>query len=154
MITANGIEEILALEGRDLGMSAWRTVTQDVIDTFAEVSGDGQWIHTDPVRAATGPFGGTIAHGYLTLSWGIPMFAELLRVTGVGMALNYGLNKVRFPAPVPVGGRVRLHASVAEVTAVPRGGVQMVRAFTFELDGSGKPACVAESVTRYYRSPS
>ncbi|MEV6912287.1 MaoC family dehydratase [Amycolatopsis sp. NPDC051071] len=150
MITANGIEEIQALAGRDLGTSAWRKVTQDVIDTFAEVSGDGQWIHTDPVRAAAGPFGGTIAHGYLTLSWCIPMFAELLHVTGVGMALNYGLNKVRFPAPVPVGGRVRLHASVLDVAPVPRGGVQMVRAFTFELEGSGKPACAAESVTRYY----
>ncbi|GAB3735247.1 MaoC family dehydratase [Amycolatopsis oliviviridis] len=150
MITANGIEEIRALAGRDLGTSEWRTVTQDLIDTFAEVSGDHQWIHTDPVRAAAGPFGRTIAHGYMTLSWGIPMLAELLRVTGVGMALNYGLNKVRFPAPVPVGGRVRLRASVLEVTAVPRDGVQMVRAFTFELEGAPKPACVAESVTRYY----
>ncbi|OXM45136.1 MaoC family dehydratase [Amycolatopsis alba] len=150
MITANGIEELQALAGHDLGTSAWRTVTQDLIDTFAEVSGDHQWIHTDPVRAAAGPFGGTIAHGYMTLSWGIPMFAELLSVTGVGMALNYGLNKVRFPAPVPVGGRVRLHASVLEVTAVPRDGVQMVRTFTFELEGSAKPACTAESVTRYY----
>jgi len=150
MITANGIEEIQALAGRDLGTSDWRTVTQDLIDTFAEVSGDHQWIHTDPVRAAAGPFGRTIAHGYMTLSWGIPMLAELLHVTGVGMALNYGLNKVRFPAPVPVGSRVRLHASVLEVTPVPRDGVQMVRAFTFELEGSGKPACAAESVTRYY----
>ncbi|EMD24480.1 MaoC family dehydratase [Amycolatopsis azurea] len=150
MITANGFEEIEALAGRDLGTSDWRTVTQDLIDTFAEVSGDHQWIHTDPVRAAAGPFGRTIAHGYMTLSWGIPMLAELLHVTGVGMALNYGLNKVRFPAPVPVGSRVRLHASVLEVTPVPRDGVQMVRAFTFELEGSGKPACAAESVTRYY----
>jgi len=150
MITANGFEEIQALAGRDLGTSDWRTVTQELIDTFAEVSGDHQLIHTDPVRAAAGPFGRTIAHGYMTLSWGIPMLAELLHVTGVGMALNYGLNKVRFPAPVPVGGRVRLHASVLEVTAVPRDGVQMVRAFTFELEGSPKPACAAESVTRYY----
>ncbi|RSN46130.1 enoyl-CoA hydratase [Amycolatopsis sp. WAC 04197] len=150
MITANGLEEIRALAGRDLGTSAWRTVTQDLIDTFAEVSGDHQWIHTDPVRAAAGPFGKTIAHGYLTLSWGIPMFAELLHVTGMGMALNYGLNKVRFPAPVPVGSRVRLHASVQEVTPVLGDGVQMVRAFTFELEGSPKPACAAESVTRYY----
>lgn len=150
MLTVHGIPEILALAGRDLGRSAWRTVTQELIDTFAEVSGDHQWIHTDPERAASGPFGRTIAHGYMTLSWGIPMLAELLRVEGVGMALNYGVNKVRFPTPVPVGSRVRLHAVVGSVEEVRGDGVQVARNFTFEIDGADKPACVAESLTRYY----
>lgn len=149
-MTVNGISEISGLAGRDLGHSAWREVTQELVDAFADVSGDHQWIHTDVERAANSPFKGTIAHGYMVLSWGIPMFAELLHVTGVGMALNYGVNKVRFPAPVPVGSRIRLHASVTEVREVGRGGVQMHRAFTFELEGSAKPACVAESLTHFY----
>lgn len=150
VVTANGIPEILALAGRDLGSSGWRTVTQETIDAFAEVSGDHQWIHTDVGRAATGPFGRTIAHGYMTLSWGIPMFAELLTVTGVGMALNYGVNKVRFPSPVPVGSRVRLQARVVGVEPVAADGIEMTRAFTFEIEGAAKPACVAESLTRFY----
>ncbi|MDI3389146.1 MaoC family dehydratase [Streptomyces sp. B-S-A8] len=149
-LTVHGIPEITQLAGRDLGHSRWRTVSQELIDTFADVSGDHQWIHTDVTRAADGPYGGTIAHGYMVLSWGIPMFAELLQVTGVGMALNYGVNKVRFPAPVPVGSRVRLHASIVDVQPVSRGGVQMTRSFTFKLDGSAKPACVAESLTHFY----
>jgi len=149
-LLVNGIPEISALSGRDLGRSEWREVTQPLIDAFADVSGDHQWIHTDVDRAAKGAFGGTIAHGYMILSWGIPMFAELLRVTGVGMALNYGVNKVRFPSPVPVGSRVRLHAVVSEVREVGRGGVQMHRRFTFELEASEKPACVAESLTHFY----
>lgn len=149
-MTVNGISEISGLAGRDLGHSAWREVTQELVDAFADVSGDHQWIHTDVERAADSPFKGTIAHGYMVLSWGIPMFAELLHVAGVGMALNYGVNKVRFPAPVPVGSRIRLHASVTEVREVGRGGVQMHRAFTFELEGSAKPACVAESLTHFY----
>jgi len=149
-LTVHGIEEIKTLEGRDLGYSRWREVIQEDVDTFAEVSGDHQWIHTDPARAAGGPFGTTIAHGYLTLSWGIPMFAELLHVTGVGMALNYGVDRVRFPAPLPVGGRVRLHAAVTEVRSVAGGGLHMARAFTFEADSGGKPVCVANSLTRFY----
>ncbi|MFD9542649.1 MULTISPECIES: MaoC family dehydratase [unclassified Streptomyces] len=149
-LTVHGIPEILALGGRDLGHSAWKEVTQELIDTYAYVSGDHQWIHTDVERAAAGPYGRTIAHGYMVLSWGIPMFGELLQVSGVGRALNYGVNRVRYPAPVPVGSRVRLHASVTEVKEVPRGGVQMTRAFTFELEGSQKPACAAESLTHFY----
>jgi acyl dehydratase len=149
-LTVDGIPGIKRLAGRDLGNSPWRDVTQQLIDDFAAVSGDLQWIHTDPRRAAEGPFGRTIAHGYMILSWGIPMMAELLQVTGVGMALNYGVNKVRFPAPVPVGSRVRLHASITDVHEVSRGGVQVHRAFTFELQGSAKPACVAESHTHIY----
>ena len=149
-LTVNGIPEIARLAGRDLGDSRWKDVTQELIDTFATVSGDQQWIHTDVERAAEGPFGRTIAHGYMILSWGIPLLAELLQVTGVGMALNYGMDKVRFPAPVPVGSRIRLHASITEVREVSRGGVQVHRAFTFELEGSVKPACVAESLTHFY----
>ncbi|ROQ70554.1 acyl dehydratase [Streptomyces sp. 840.1] len=149
-LTANGIPEILALSGRDLGHSAWKEVTQELIDAYASVSGDHQWIHTDTERAAAGPYGRTIAHGYMVLSWGIPMFGELLRVRGVGRALNYGVDRVRYPAPVPVGSRVRLHASVTGVSEVANGGVRMSRAFTFELEGSAKPACVAESLTHFY----
>lgn len=149
-LTVNGIPEILALSGRDLGHSGWKEVTQELIDAYASVSGDHQWIHTDTERAAAGPYGRTIAHGYMVLSWGIPMFGELLRVQGVGRALNYGVNRVRYPAPVPVGGRVRLHASVTGVSEVANGGVRMSRAFTFELQGSAKPACVAESLTHFY----
>ncbi|WP_436771045.1 MaoC family dehydratase [Yinghuangia sp. YIM S09857] len=149
-LTVDGIPEITRLAGRDLGHSAWREVTQEMIDAFARVSGDHQWIHVDTARAAEGPFGRTIAHGYMVLSWGVPMCAELLRVTGVGMALNYGMDRVRHPAPVPVGSRVRLHAAVTAVEEVARGGVRMHRAFTFELEGSVKPACVAESLTHFY----
>ncbi|WP_299534218.1 MaoC family dehydratase [uncultured Streptomyces sp.] len=149
-LTVHGIPEILALEGRDLGHSAWKDVTQELIDAYASVSGDHQWIHTDVERAAAGPYGRTIAHGFMVLSWGIPLFGELLQVRGVGRALNYGVNRVRYPAPVPVGSRVRLRASVTEVKEVPRGGVQMTRGFTFELEGSPKPACVAESLTHFY----
>lgn len=150
-VLANGLEEIEALAGRDLGQSHWKTVTQESIDAFADVSGDQQWIHTDIDRATAGPFGGTIAHGHMTLSWGVPMFAELLTVTGVRMALNYGMNKVRFPSPVIVGSRVRLHAVVTSVRRVPNDGVEMSRAFNFEIGDVDKPACVAESLTRFYR---
>lgn len=149
-LTVHGIPEILALNGRDLGQSDWKEITQELIDTYAYVSGDHQWIHTDVERAANGPYGRTIAHGYMVLSWGIPMFGELLQVRGVGRALNYGVNRVRYPTLVPVGGRVRLHASVTEVREVASGGVQMTRAFTFELEASARPACVAESLTRFY----
>ncbi|MCX5143713.1 MULTISPECIES: MaoC family dehydratase [unclassified Streptomyces] len=149
-LTVHGIPEILALNGRDLGHSDWKEITQELIDAYAAVSGDHQWIHTDVERAAAGPYGRTIAHGYMVLSWGIPMFGELLQVRGVGRALNYGVNRVRYPAPVPVGSRVRLHASVTGVTGVAHGGVRMDRSFTFELEGSPKPACVAESLTHFY----
>lgn len=149
-LAVHGIPEIKRLAGRDLGHSRWKEVTQSLIDTFADVSGDHQWIHTDTERAKGGPFGRTIAHGYMVLSWGIPMFAELLQVTGVGMALNYGVNKVRFPAPVPVGSRIRLHASITDVREVSRGGVEMHRSFTFTIEGSEKPACIATSLTHFY----
>ncbi|MFI9005995.1 MaoC family dehydratase [Actinosynnema sp. NPDC053489] len=148
--TARGLADLLALAGRDLGRTPWREITQDRVDTFADATDDHQWIHTDPARAASGPFGGTIAHGYLTLSLVIPMFGELLAVDGVRMSVNYGLDKVRFPSPVPVGAKVRLAGRVAEVTPTADDGVQMVLDFTVELAGSDKPACVARAVYRHY----
>jgi acyl dehydratase len=147
----NGLDGITALAGADLGRSSWMEVTQERVNTFADATGDHQWIHVDTARAASGPFGGTIAHGYLTLSMVIPLFGELLEVTGISMGINYGLNKVRFPAPVPVGSKVRLAAAVAAVEPVGGGqGVQLTVDFTVEVDGGAKPACVAQAIYRYY----
>ncbi len=120
------------------------------MNTFADATDDHQWIHTDVERARSGPFGGTIAHGYLTLALVIPLWSELVDVPGVRMAVNYGLNRVRFPAPVPAGGRIRLSADVVSVEDVAPDGVQLVADFTVELEGSGKPAVVAQVVYRYY----
>jgi acyl dehydratase len=126
-------------------------VTQDRVNRFADATSDHQWIHVDTPRAAAGPFGGTIAHGYLTLSMVIPLFAELLEVTGVSMGINYGLNKVRFPAPVPGGAKIRLAGTVAAVEPVGDGqAVQVTADVTVEVDGGGKPACVAQAIYRYY----
>ncbi|MCX5440398.1 MULTISPECIES: MaoC family dehydratase [unclassified Streptomyces] len=148
-ITVNGLAELKKLAGSDLGSSEWTDVTQERIDTFADATGDHQWIHTDPERAKEGPFGGPIAHGYLTLSLFIPMFTELLDVEGVTTKVNYGLNKVRFPAPVPAGSRIRLAARLAGVEDVP-GGVQITVDGTVEIEGAAKPACVLQSVSRFY----
>jgi acyl dehydratase len=148
--TVNGVEEIKALAGTDLGYSEWKAVDQGRIDTFADATDDHQWIHTDVEAAKDGPFGGTIAHGYLTLSLLIPLWTELLEVEGVGMKLNYGLNKVRFPAPVPSGSKIRLHGAVAEVNEVGGGGVEVVADFTVECDQADKPVCVAQAVYRFY----
>ena len=148
---ANGLDEITALAGADLGHTGWMEVTQERVNTFADAAGDHQWIHVDAARAAAGPFGGTIAHGYLTLALVIPLFAELLEVTGISMAINYGLNKVRFPAPVPVGAKIRLAAVVAAVEPAGDGqSVQLTADFTVEVDGGAKPACVAQAIYRYY----
>ena len=131
------------------GVSDWVEVTQERIDAFAEATGDRQWIHVDPERAAAGPFGGTVAHGYLTLSLGPALFYDLLEVEDAGLIVNYGLNRVRFPAPVPAGSRVRMRC---EITRVERAdwGAQATLALTFELDGSEKPASAAEAVFRFY----
>jgi acyl dehydratase len=150
MITVTGLDEIKALAGRDLGRSDWLEITQKRVNTFADATGDHQWIHVDVERANNGPFGGTIAHGYLTLSLVIPLFNELLTIEGTSMSVNYGLEKVRFPNPVRVGAKVRLAATVAEVTEVAGNGVQMVLDFTVEIDGQPKPACVARPVYRHY----
>ncbi|MEV5826994.1 MaoC family dehydratase [Spirillospora sp. NPDC052242] len=150
MITATGLDEIKALAGTDLGHSDWLEITQERVNTFADATDDHQWIHTDAAKAKDGPFGGTIAHGYLTLSLVIPLFNDLLAIQGTTMSINYGLEKVRFPSPVRVGARVRLAATVAEVTDVPGDGVQMTCDFTIEIEGSDKPACVARPVYRHY----
>ena len=146
----NGLTELKALAGQNLEPSVWHEVTQDRIDLFAEATGDHQWIHVDPERAAAGPFGGTIAHGYLTLSLIIPLWTELLRIDGIRMAVNYGLNKVRLPAPVPAGSKVRLTARVAAVDDLDENSVQTTVDFTVELEGSAKPAVVAQAVYRYH----
>jgi len=148
--TVNGLDELTALAGADLGHTGWVQVTQPRVDLFADATGDHQWIHVDPARAAAGPFGGTIAHGYLTLSMVIPLFGELLEVTGISMAINYGLNKVRFPAPVPVGSKIRLAARLAAVEPAGDNAVQLTADFTVEVDGGAKPGCVARVIYRYY----
>jgi len=141
-------EELAQSEGVELGTTDWLTVDQKRINRFADATGDHQWIHVDPERAASGPYGGTIAHGLLTLSL-LPQFLhQLYRVDGVRMAINYGLNKVRFPAPVPVGSRLRARSRVAEVTRM-EGAVQAVLATTLEVEGAEKPAAVIESIVRY-----
>jgi acyl dehydratase len=134
--------------GTVLGPGPWLEIDQDRVDLFADATGDHQWIHVDPERAAGGPFGGTIAHGYLTLSMLPVLMKDLYAVDGVKLGINYGLNKVRFPAPVRVGSKVRLTAEIASVDEIP-GGVQMVLRSTVEADGTDKPVCVAESVVRY-----
>ncbi|MDX6355824.1 MAG: hypothetical protein QOF98_2727 [Streptomyces sp.] len=143
------VEELRAAVGEQLGWTDWVEIEQKRIDLFAEATGDHQWIHVDPERAAGGPFGTTIAHGFLTLSL-IPSFTpQLLQVEGVRMGVNYGVNKVRFPAPVPVGSRLRATALIAELTEAG-GGVQLVTQVTIEREGGDKPVCVAETVARYY----
>jgi acyl dehydratase len=148
-ITVNGIEELKALAGQTIGPSEWREVTQADIDTFAELSRDDQWIHVDVERAKTeSPFGTTVAHGNLTLSMIDGFRPELLQSTGFKLGVNYGWNKIRFPAPVPAGSRIR--ASVEAVSVEDKGGGwhQIVQRWTVEVEGSEKPACVAESVGR------
>jgi acyl dehydratase len=136
--------------GTTLGPGPWFEVDQKRVDLFADATDDHQWIHVDPARAADGPFGGTIAHGYLTLSLLPVLMKDLYRVDGVRMGINYGLNKVRFPSPVRVGARIRLAAEIAAVEPVGGGGVQVVLRSTVEAEGADKPVCVAESVVRYY----
>ncbi len=148
-ITVNGIDELKALLGQTVGPSEWRTVTQEMINTFAEISGDDQWIHVDVERAKTeSPFGTTVAHGNLTLSLIDGFRKDLVESTGFRLGVNYGWNKVRFPAPVPAGGRVRASSEVVSVEDVGGGWWQVATKFTVELDGSEKPVCVAESVGR------
>ena len=149
MLTINGIDDLKARAGEDLGVSDWHEVTQAEIDAFADATGDHQWIHVDPERAKETPFGGTIAHGYYTLALSPHFMEELLHVDGVALMINYGLNKVRFPAPLPVGDRVRMRLRLAAVDDVA-GGVQLTSELTFERDGGDKPVCVAESLSRAY----
>jgi acyl dehydratase len=151
MTTAvHGIEELKSLAGKDLGHTDWLQVDQGRVNTFADATDDHQWIHVDSERAAEGPFGGTIAHGYLTLALLIPLMTQLLDISGVRMSINYGLDKVRFPAPVPVGAKIRLKGQVASVDEVKGDGVQITIDFTVEIEGSDKPACVARGIYRHY----
>ncbi|RKN43833.1 MaoC family dehydratase [Streptomyces hoynatensis] len=142
-------ERLLAAVGEELGISDWLTVDQERVDRFAEATGDHQWIHVDPERAKDGPFGTTIAHGYLTLALLPVLTPQLLLVEGVTMAVNYGVNRVRFPAPLPVGSRVRATGTILGASRVA-GGVQLTLAVTVTREGGDKPVCAAETVTRYY----
>jgi acyl dehydratase len=149
MRTISGLEELEQAKGEELGVSDWHTISQADIDAFADVTGDHQWIHVDPERAKDTPFGGTIAHGYFTLSLAPRFTEQVMKLDGFAMAINYGLNKVRFPAPVPVDSQVRMRARLAELSEIP-GGAQMIMELTFEREGGEKPVCVAESVVRVY----
>ncbi len=147
--TINGLDELRAAVGRNLGTSDWLEITQDRVDTFADATGDHQWIHVDVERATSeSPFGGPIAHGYLTLSLTNQFLPEVVEVTGISSGVNYGVDKVRFPTPVPVGGRVRGHVHL-ESAAEVAGGVQTTMVITVELDGAAKPACVVEALSRW-----
>jgi acyl dehydratase len=146
----HGLDDLRALSGTDLGHSDWMEVTQDRIDTFADATDDHQWIHVDPDRAAEGPFGATIAHGYLTLSLIIPLYKQLLSVHDTKMGVNYGLDKVRFPAPVKVGSKIRMAARLDEVVDVAGDGVELRLDCAIEIEGSDKPAVVARVRLRQY----
>ena len=149
MRTITGLDELKQAAGENLGTSAWHEVTQGAIDAFADVTGDHQWIHVDTERAKDTPFGGTIAHGYYTLSLA-PMFMDrIFSLEGFAFAVNYGLNRVRFPAPLPVGKKVRMHATLSGLDDIP-GGAQMTVTVTFEVEGGDKPVCVAETIARVY----
>ena len=148
-VTVNGIDDLRALMGKEVGPTGWREVTQEDIDLFARLSGDDQWIHVDVERAKTeSPFGTTVAHGNLTLSMIDGLRRDLIEAKGFKLGVNYGWNKVRFPAPVPAGSRIRAKAEVIEVDEVGGGWYQVVTRFTIEVEGGQKPACVGESVGR------
>ena len=147
--TVNGIDELKALQGQHLGYSDYVPITQEQVNLFADATGDHQWIHVDPERAKAGPFGGPIAHGYLTLSLAPALLPQIVQVGGVSMGVNYGCGKVRFPSPVPVGSKVRAGAELVSVDDVA-GGAQVTMSVTFEVEGAPKPSCVAEVIYRYY----
>ena len=143
-------DAVLGAVGRHLGFTDWITVDQDRINRFADATGDYQWIHVDVERAKTGPFGATIAHGYLTLALTNLFLPDLVSVENLSMGINYGVNKVRFPTPVTAGSRLRAGAEIAACEEVA-GGVQAIIKITVEIEGSSKPACIVENVTRYLR---
>src|SRR5689334_5884656 len=154
MATADGtvitsVEELKQWIGKETRVGDWHTVTQEEINQFADATGDHQWIHVDVERAKSGPFGGPIAHGYLTLSLGPNLYPQIVRIDGFSMGVNYGANKVRFPSPVPVGSKVRLGVRLLQVEEIA-GGVQNTMEFTFECEGASKPSCVAENIFRSY----
>ena len=144
-----GVDGLKAAVGEHLGYSEYFDVSQERVNQFAEATGDHQWIHVDVERAKTGPFGGPIAHGYLTLSLGPMLYPTVVSIEGFSMGVNYGANKVRFPSPVPVGSKIRLGVKLLEVEEIANG-VQMTMEFTFECQGASKPSCVAEIIFRSY----
>jgi acyl dehydratase len=146
----NGLDELRAAAGTQVGASDWMTIEQARVDTFADATDDHQWIHVDEEKATAGPFGGTIAHGFLTLSLLPELMSRVYRIDGVRMGVNYGLNKVRFTAPVPVGSTIRGVVDLAEVTDAKDGAVQVTSRVTVEIEGSERPALVAEWITRQY----
>jgi acyl dehydratase len=143
-------ESILASVGKPLGTSQWLTITQERIDQFAKATDDHQWIHVDPVKAAQGPFGATIAHGYLTLSLISRFLPEIVEIRGMKMGVNYGCEKVRFPSAVKAGARIRAQGQMISAERTKDGGIQAVNRVTVEIEGSDKPACVADTISRYY----
>lgn len=149
-LVITGLEGLQARVGQTVGVSDWKPVVQEDITTFAKLTGDEQWIHVDPERAAKGPFGATIQHGFLTLGMSTGLLWQVCVVEGFGMILNYGLNKVRFPAPLLVGSRIRAHVEVAEVKQLGDAGVEVVWRLTYEVEDKPKPCCVADLVFRYY----
>ena len=149
MTTFESVEALKAAVGEHLGHSEWMEITQDRVNLFADATDDHQFIHVDEEAAARTPYGGTIAHGYLTLSLVVPLVSQIYSVEGVTMGVNYGTNKVRFPAPVPVGSKIRAGAELESITDVP-GGVQVELTVTIEIEGGTKPVCVAETVSRLY----
>jgi acyl dehydratase len=149
MSTIAHLADLAAREGQEIGLGDWALVDQARIDQFAQATGDAQWIHVDPARAAAGPFGTTVAHGFLTLSLLTELSSAAFTIADVRMGLNYGLNRVRFPAPVPVGSRLRARCALQKFEAL-EGGAQLTLAVTLEREGGAKPACVAEWVVRHY----
>ena len=148
--TTATLAELPSLKGRELGTSEWFEVRQERVNTFADATDDHQWIHVDVEAAKKGPFGGPIAHGFLTLSLFPMMWSQILVVSDMTMGVNYGLNKVRFPSPVPVGSKVRMTATLADVEEVKGGGLQLTVAGVIEREGGDKPCCVVEALMRYY----
>ena len=150
MKTFQTLSELSGLAGTDIAVSDWITITQEQVNQFAQATGDHQWIHVDVEKAKAGPFGGPIAHGYLTLSLLPRFFASSIKVAETRMGVNYGLNKVRFMAPVPVGSRLRARMKLLKSEPIDKNGAQMTWEVVIEREGSAKPVCVAESVARYY----
>ena len=148
--TFTSLDDLRAAAGTHLGWTDWMDITQDRVNLFADATGDHQWIHVDPERAtAESPFGGPIAHGYLTLALGPVLVPQVVQVQGIKMGVNYGCEKVRFPSPVPVGAKLRVGVELVEVTDIA-GGCQVQMRFTFECEGAAKPSCVSENLFRYY----
>ena len=150
MKTFQTLSELAAQVGQEVGTSEWITITQEQVNLFAQATGDHQWIHVDVARAQAGPFGAPIAHGFLTLSLLPLFFASTFEITQKGMGVNYGLNKVRFTSPVPVGSRLRARMTLLKAEAIDNNGLQMTWAVAVEREGAAKPVCIAESISRSY----